>query len=204
MLLLEEDLIARAQSGEREAFEQIVRLYQRKVYSVTYRFTGNTEDASDLAQEAFIKIYRSLSTFRGESSFNTWLHHVVANVCRDYLRKQQRRIQVVDNGTEDNPGYQLQVASSDEVVQPERQLMIKEQKKILQKHIEQLAPDYRLVLIMRDLQDLSYEEIAATLQINMGTVKSRLNRARMKLKESLFQEPYFAEAATAVERREKG
>lgn len=187
---MEEDIITRAKAGDRAAFEQLVLQYQRKVYTIAYRFMGNPEDANDLAQEALLKMYRSLPGFRGESSFLTWLNHVVANVCRDELRKRQRQVPMVE--LPDGFEQACATGEGERSTHPEGIIMDKERKAYLQQFINDLPPEYRMALIMRDIQGLSYEEIASVLNLNLGTVKSRINRARHRLKDRLLSDSYFA------------
>lgn len=183
----EKELIKKCQQGDIEAFEKLVLSYQKKVFTITYRYMGRREEAEDLAQEAFIKVYRSIKNFRGESSFSTWLYHVVTNVCRDALRKNSRRLE------EDS----LDCAVTTEKGEIHREVVdwslspgpIYEQKELgefLQSLINQLTPEYKEVIIMRELQELSYEEIAEAAGCSLGTVKSRLSRAR-KILRSLIE-----------------
>ncbi|MDW7675471.1 MAG: sigma-70 family RNA polymerase sigma factor [Bacillota bacterium] len=185
MQITDDDLIKKCQQGDTAAFEELVVLYEKRVYSIAYRMMGNHEDACDLAQEAFIKIFRSIKNFRGESSFSTWLHHVVANVCRDFLRKNKLKVSSIDEPVQyegEALGKQLQDFSNT----PEQEIEQKELQDYIQQLIKQLPEDYRMVLVMREFMEFSYEEIAAELNISLGTVKSRLSRARNMLKNKLI------------------
>lgn len=152
---------------------------------MAYRMTGNHEDASDIAQEAFIRVYQRLGDFRGDSSFETWLRRIVANACVDELRKRKRQRMVsLDEPVEVDDGeLGRQFADSGET--PHEAAERRETQREVQEAILRLDEDYRVVLIMRDINNLSYEEIAATLRLPLGTVKSRLNRARAALKDIL-------------------
>ncbi|MDD2422450.1 MAG: sigma-70 family RNA polymerase sigma factor [Heliobacteriaceae bacterium] len=199
MVFDEEQIIAAAKAGDRAAFEQLVLVYQRKVYTIAYRFMGNPDDAKDLAQEALLKTYYALPGFRGEASFATWLHRIVASVCRDELRRRTRRAPA------DHRGW----AAGRGGIQPEEVVLKREQDDRLQTLINTMAPEYRLVLVMRDIQGLTYEEIAAIMGVAMGTVKSRLSRARYRLKELLLADNYFTPEVLAPEpvweeRRQEG
>jgi RNA polymerase sigma-70 factor (ECF subfamily) len=187
LLSTDEDLIKKSQQGDQKAFEQLIIKYEKKVYTIAYRMMGNHEDASDLAQEAFIKVFRSIKSFRGEASFSTWLYHVVANVCRDQLRKQKVKVSSLDESVS-YEGEKLEKQLQDSDKSPEEKLEENELKAYLQRLINQLPDEYRLVLVLRELMDFSYEEIAGELNITMGTVKSRLNRARTMLKNKLLAE----------------
>lgn len=180
---LDELLVERAKKGEVEAFEQLISQHQKTVYNIAYRLTGNHEDASDVAQEAFIRAYSSLADFRGDSSFATWLYRIVNNACLDELRKRKRqRLTYIDEAvTLDDGEMGRQIA--DTADGPEQALERVEVQRAVQESINQLDDEYRVVLVMRDIQGHSYNEIADALGINLGTVKSRLNRARNALKE---------------------
>lgn len=185
---LDEKLVRRCQEGNIEAFEELVTRYQQKVYNIAYRMLGNHHDASDLAQEAFIKVFKSIKGFRGNSLFSTWLYHVVTNVCRDELRKRSRYvINSLDEPfmTEDS---QLTREVADTADLPDKVVEQRESCRYLQQMIDNLTPEYRIIIIMREIMELSYEEIADILGISLGTVKSRLNRARKSLKNRILEE----------------
>lgn len=180
----DEELIILCLQGDVEAFEHLVEKYQHKIYTLSYRYMGNEQDANDMAQEALIKAYRSLGTFKGESSLATWLYRITTNVCLDELRKRKRTLHIVSI---DEP---LATTNGEDI---ERELVdpsptadaIYEQKQLeneLQKIIDSMKPEHRTVIILRDVMDLTYEEIAEILQCSIGTVKSRLSRAREVLR----------------------
>ena len=184
-MLLEEELITRSQNGDMDAFEELVARYERRVYSIAFRFMGNQEDASDLAQEAFLKAYQAIKNFRQEASFSTWICRIVSNVCRDQLRKAKRTIQTsldeevwLEEGT-------VTKQVKDHAPTTEQVYERKELKEYLQGLINNLNPEYRMVVVLRDIQGYSYEEIAEMLNCSLGTVKSRLNRARKVLREQI-------------------
>jgi len=166
-----------------EAFEQLVRRYENKVYTVAYRFLGNHADASDLAQDTFLRLYHALPGFRGESSFMTWLYRITANACRDEIRRQQRyHVVSLDNETA-NSGDHFMSRVSGMIPSPEEVVERKEFNNMIQQCINGLSDEHRLILVMREVQGLSYEEIADILKCSLGTVKSRLSRARQAFKE---------------------
>jgi len=181
--LTDEVLVQKSKNGDLEAFDQLVLRYESKVFNLAYRFMGNYADASDLAQETFIRLYQSLVSFRGDSSFSTWLFRVAANACRDELRKRQRRKNVsMDEMVALSPAN---VPVADNAYSPEETVQRHEVQRQVQECLKQLSDDHRLILVMREIQDLSYEEIAEVLQCSLGTVKSRINRARNALKERM-------------------
>lgn len=180
----DEILIKRSKNGDLEAFELLVKRYENKVYTVAYRFLGNHADASDLAQEAFLRLYQALPGFRGDSGFMTWLYRITANVCRDELRRRQK-YQVVSldgEGASGNGGPGIaQLPGRD--LSPEEAYEQKEFNELIQQCLLSLSEEHRLVLIMREIQGMSYEEIAEVLNCSLGTVKSRLSRSRQAFKE---------------------
>jgi len=184
-MLLEEELITRSQNGDIDAFEELVARYERKVYAIAYRFMGNPEDASDLAQEAFLKAFQSINGFRQEASFSTWICRIVSNVCRDQLRKAKRQSHnSLDEDVwleEGSVKKQLQDAKPT----PDELYERKELNEYLQGLINNLSPEYKMVVVLRDIQGYSYEEIAQILDCSLGTVKSRLNRARKALRDQI-------------------
>jgi RNA polymerase sigma-70 factor (ECF subfamily) len=180
----DEMLILQVKSGDTEAFDQLVARYESKVYTIAYRFAGNYNDAADLAQEAFIRVYRSLNSFRGDSTFQTWLYRVVTNVCKDELKRRTKdNLVSMDEMAEKG----LPLAVTTEGKNPEDMILTREWQEQLQKLLNLLSAEHRTVLIMRDIQGYSYEEIAFSLKCSLGTVKSRLSRARNILKDLLIK-----------------
>lgn len=176
-------LVERARQGDLDAFEQLVARYESKVYTIAYRYTGNYADASDLAQEAFIRVYRSINSFRGESSLLTWLSRVVTNVCKDELRRRAKQKTV----SMEEMAEKGQSPATEHKNRPLEELVLKKEwQEEVQQLLNTLSEDYRTVIVMRDVQGYSYEEIALFLKCSLGTVKSRLNRARNILKNKLL------------------
>jgi len=190
-LASDKELLARSKKGDPEAFSLLVERYQRMMYTIAYRFLGNTEDASDAAQEALVRAFKNLQNFRGQCSFKTWLQHIIVNICRDVLRRTKRRTIVSLDGLQDNEFSSWELPDSD-VNSPEEIVLVRERGEYLQKLIQALSPEYRMIIVMRDLQGFSYEEISTRLDCPVGTVKSRLSRARQFLRRHLEQarEPF--------------
>ncbi|MDO4974555.1 MAG: sigma-70 family RNA polymerase sigma factor [Eubacteriales bacterium] len=180
-------LIRRVQAGETEAFEGLVRAHEKTVYNLALRMTGDAQDAEDMAQEAFLKAYRSLGDFRGESKFSVWLYRIVSNVCLDHLRRQSRRPSV-SLTAEDEEGEEQQWDVPDERLSPERLLEQKLTREAVQKGLRELPEEQRQILLLREIKGLSYEEIGEILSLEPGTVKSRIFRARKRLCAFLLQE----------------
>ena len=184
------DLIAAAQSGDQNAFAQLVEAHQGKVYSLSYRMTGNPDDAADLTQEAFLNAWRGLASFHGQSSFSTWLYRLTSNVCIDFLRREKRRTALPMTVEEDEEGRQAEVP--DHRFSPEQELERRELRRTVQQGLAALSPEHRRVLVLRELEGLSYQEIAQCLELEEGTVKSRIARARIALKEYLQKSGNFS------------
>ena len=173
-------VIRRVLGGEVNAFEDLVAAYEKNVYNLALRMTGNAQDAEDMAQEAFIKAYNSLSHFRGDSKFSVWLYRIVSNVCLDFLRRQNRR-PASSLSQEDDDGEEVQLDVPDESQSPELLLERQLTREAVQRGLQALSEEQRQILLLREIQGLSYEEIAQTLDLEEGTVKSRIFRARKKL-----------------------
>ena len=180
-------LIRRVQAGETEAFEDLVRAHEKTVYNLALRMTGDAQDAEDMAQEAFLKAYRSLGDFRGESKFSVWLYRIVSNVCLDFLRRRSRR-PTVSLTAEDEEGEEQQWDVPDERLSPERLLEQKLTREAVQAGLRELPEEQREILLLREIKGLSYEEIGEILSLEPGTVKSRIFRARKRLCAFLLRE----------------
>ena len=176
-------LIQKSQRGDMDAFEQLLLRYEKKVYTIAYKYMGNAEDASDLAQEALIKAYQSIGTFRGESSFGTWIGRITANKCLDELRKRKKlQTTSLDEELELEEGsVQKEIVSERDT--PEQHTIRQETVHYVQQKLQQMKEEYRMVLVLRELEGHSYEDIADMLNCSLGTVKSRISRARNYLKE---------------------
>ena len=166
--------------GDVNAFEKLVLEYEKSVYALTQRMTGNAEDAADMTQETFIKAYNSLSSFRGDSKFSVWLYRIATNVCLDFLRSKSRK-PTVSLSMEDDDGEEVELDIADESQSPERLLERGLTRDAVRRGLNALSSEYRQILLLREIQGLSYEEIADVLTLEVGTVKSRIFRARKRL-----------------------
>lgn len=175
----EPELVRKAKDGDEAAFEQLVKRHERLVYSVAYKMLGNEQDAQDASQEAFVKAYLSLQSFAGQSRFSVWLYRLTSNVCIDMLRKREPARQSLSAMDEDGGEEQLDIP--DERFSPETELERRELRRSIDRGLMSLSPEYRQVLILRELGGHSYDEISAALELDKGTVKSRIFRARKKL-----------------------
>jgi len=175
-------LLRRAQNGDAQAFDELMTVHEKRIYALCLRMTGNREDALDCAQDAMLRIWRALGSYRKQASFSTWVYRVATNTCLDYLRKKKTRPSVSLDAMEDD-GFSPSDASGDPVQQSEAAA----RKRTLAAGIASLPPDMRAALVLRDVQGFSYEEVSDILDTPLGTVKSRINRAREKLRSILFQ-----------------
>ena len=183
MEIRQEALIRRAASGDDGAFEQLVLAHQKQVYNLCLRMSGNPEDAYDLSQEAFVKAWRGLAQYQFGAEFSTWLYRLTRNVCIDHLRRKKRQESVPLETEQD--GETVEFPLPDAAPGPEERLLHGEKQRALAEAIRALPEDYREILILRVVNDLPYEKIAEILELQLGTVKSRLARARMQLKKIL-------------------
>lgn len=182
MELNENKLIERASGGDPSAFNRLMEAHERRMYAVALRMCGNREDAQDCLQEAMLRIYRSISSFKGQSSFGTWVYRITMNTCLDELRRKKNKQSTSLDGLLDT-GWSPQ----DESASPEKHAVQSETRRLLHQAIQDLPEDMRSAIVLRDIQGLSYEEIAQALDINVGTIKSRISRGRDKLREKLKQ-----------------
>jgi len=182
----EQLLLEKAKKGDVAAFEELTEVYQKKIFNLAYRMTGNYDDASDMAQEALIRIFKSIGNFKEQSSFSTWIYRITTNVCLDELRrKKNKKVFSLDEEIHADDGeIQRQIMSDDP--QPDEVVEKEELKRIVNNAINNLQDDQKLVITLRDIQGLSYEEISNVLECPVGTVKSRINRARQALKNILM------------------
>lgn len=188
--MTESELVQAAQAGDQGAFGQLVAQNQGRIYALCYRMTGNPEDAADLTQDAFLNAWRGLSKFGGQSAFSTWLYRLASNACIDFLRREKRR-GALSMTLEDEDDEDRQADLPDERWAPEQELERKENRRALQDGLAALSPEHRQVLLLRETEGLSYQEIAQALDLEEGTVKSRIARARMALKDYLQKNGNF-------------
>ena len=183
-----------AQNGDSGAFSKLMRKYERLVYRTAFFAAGNTEDAEDLTQEIFLKMWHGLPSFQGNSRFLTWFLRIVRNACADHLRKKQRTVQtqpllLSEEEQGDMPHREPEDLSAD--ADPHAVYSRKERAAMVRDAMSQLSEEHRIMIVMRDMEGASYETIAAALGIEVGTVKSRLSRARAQLKALLSAQGIF-------------
>lgn len=191
----QENIIARARRGDADAFEQLVVAYREQVFRLALRMCGSEADADEVAQEAFLSAWKALPNFRGESQFSTWLYQLTTHAAIDLMRREKRQIAAADI---------TEVSAADPAPSPQQQAEQSEQREIVRDAILQLAPEQREVVVLRFMEELSYEEIGAVLKLPSGTVKSRLNRAKAQLKEILSKSGNLFGAGSVIHTETKG
>lgn len=192
---LDDELMQRFQKGDEDAFNLLVRRHQKPLINFIARFTGDKDNAEDLAQETFIRMFKAANRYKpGRAQFKTWMYFIAKNLCKNEIRNRGRReryhvdnIVSNDNSIDGNDEEIDLIASApaDGAFQPEIALERKELRNTVQKAIAELPDQYRLPLVLRDIQGLSYDEIGNILELRSGTTKSRINRARLMLKDKL-------------------
>lgn len=177
-------LVRQAQKGDMVAFEQLVTMYQDRIYGLGYHLTGNSADAQDVAQEAFIRAYNALKGFRLEADFGTWLHRIAVNVGIN-IRRKRRPVVSLDApvNTQDGGEIQRELAATAET--PEEAAERGELRGRVRRAMMELTEEHRIVLVLREIQGYAYDEIAEIMDCSLGTVKSRISRARRALREKL-------------------
>ncbi len=175
------EIIVKVRSGDVNAYEALVIEHQKKVYNLALRMLGNEEDAKDASQDAFIRAYNSLSSFRGDSKFSVWLYRLTSNICIDLLRSRSKRQTLSLTIDEDEELDGGEFAIPDDRFSPEHQLERRELRSAVGAGLASLSEEYRQILLLREINGMSYDEISRALGIEEGTVKSRIFRARKKL-----------------------
>lgn len=180
----DEELIARFQQGDNYAFDLLVKRYKDPLLNFVYRFVGEREEAEDIVQETFLRLFKNKHYYREIAKFSTWIYTIAGNLAKTELRRRKRRkLLSISHFMSSDKDYDI----PDEDNNPERDTNTVITDKIIQRAINKLSPKFKQVILLRDVQGFSYEEIAAIVGIPLGTVKSRVNRARLKLQEDLKQ-----------------
>jgi RNA polymerase sigma-70 factor (ECF subfamily) len=177
----ERTLVRRAQRGDLQAYDELVRRHQERIYATAYHMTSNHEDASDLAQETFIKAYQALKSFHGGSSFYTWLYRIAVNKTINFLKQRKNRTQLSLNDLDFQAEHDPDLVALISEKTPRREANLAELQEKLNEAMQKLSEDHRLVVTLHDVQGLAHEEIARIMDCNVGTVRSRLFYARQQL-----------------------
>ena len=182
-------LVRSFQAGDKAAFDKLVLKHKDRIFNLCFRFLGDYEEANDSAQEAFVKAYRSLRGFRFESAFGTWLYRIAVNTCKNKVKsldyRYAKKMVHLDNPGAMQKAHALEIR--DQTPSPLAQLERKERMKLIERSIESLTPEQKMVVILRDVQGLPYDDIADITGYGLGTVKSRLSRARLELRRKLMK-----------------
>lgn len=188
----ERELIARLQKRDEAAFEELIRQYEKKVYTLCFRMCGNSEDAEEAAQDAFLALWRGIDRFRQESTLSTWIYRLATNACIDTLRRRKKQ-----SGSVSLDDEELFVDAVDPAPQPHEEAERRETQRLLQEGLLSLPAEYRSILLLREIEGLSYSEISAALDLELGTVKSRISRGRTLLRNFLSVNGNFFENAAS-------
>ena len=195
----EQNWIDDARRGDQEAFAQLVHLYEKRVYALTLRMCKNPADAEEAAQEAFLAAWQGLAFFRGESSFSTWLYRLASNACVDVLRREVRHQAAASLDDED-----AAIDLPDGSLSPHDEAERAELRQQIEAGLSALPEEYRQVLILREMHQRSYDEIAEILALDLGTVKSRINRGRKRLRKILLESGNFSVPPASKESEKEG
>lgn len=198
----EQRWVEAARRGDEGAFESLVRLYEKRVFALAVRMCGNPEDAAEAAQESFLAAWQGLRFFRGDSSFSTWLYRLTANACVDLLRREGRHRSAAGPSLDDE---ELNRDVPDSTVpSPQEEAERRELRAQIEEGLRALSPEHRQVLVLREMHQLSYDEIARVLDLDVGTVKSRISRGRKQLRNFLLRSGNFLAAPPSKETGKEG
>ena len=186
--MTEKELLRKSKQGHLASFEELISTHQQKVYNIALRMLANEQDAFDASQEVFIKVYRNLDKFQENSSFSTWLYRITTNTCLDMLRKnKEKKNEISMDSPMEFEDREASFQLEDKKADVEEEILKRERRQALYAALEQLNEEHKKMIVLSELQGMSYQEIADITGTNIGTVKSKINRARISLKNSLLQ-----------------
>lgn len=181
-------LVEQSRKGDVDAFEELIKDYKKSAYNIALRVLRNVEDAEDASQEALIKVYKNIQSFNMQSTFKVWMYRIVVNTCLDFKRKKSINAVSIDENIDLGGNNEVHREIADDSGNPDALVEKNFNNKLVNDAVNKLDEDYKTIIVLRDIQGFSYSEIAEILSCNLGTVKSRLNRARKSLKEILENE----------------
>ena len=190
----EKELILRCRRGDEAAFEALIRAHEKRVYTLCRRMCRNEDDALEAAQDTFLAVWRGIGAFRADAAFSTWLYRLAANACLDLLRREKKR-----GGDVSLDGGESQLALADGAPLPEEAAIRADPRRMVREALYALPDDYRQILLLRETEQLSYQEIAEVTGLELGTVKSRISRARQALRDHLAASGNFFERSSSNE-----
>lgn len=191
--LTDENLVQGAINGDPKCFEEIVSKYEKLIYSICYRMFNNNEDALDATQETFIKVYKNMEKAIGKGNFKSWICTIATNTCLDELRKRSKKHTVSIDEPIDGEGNSIARDIVDDGLTPLESIVADEKTEVLKNAINKLSDENKMIIVLRDIEGLSYDDIAETLDISLGTVKSRISRARKKLHQIYLEDMQLLE-----------
>ncbi len=180
-----DELIKKIKDGDMDAFTQLVELYENRAVNFAYRMLKDQGDAEDAVQEAFLKVFDKIHTFKQESKFSTWFYTVLSNICRDILRKKSKKPTTVSINQTNREDDDFEIQLEDTSFEPHENFVKKDALNVLDIALTQLSDEHREVIVLRDIEGFDYEKIAEILGVSLGTVKSRISRARLALRKIL-------------------
>ncbi len=181
-------IIEQAKKGDARAFEILIEKHQKRIFSIAYRIAGNQEDAADMTQEVLIKIFRNIKKFKGKSKFSTWLYRVATNTCLDEVKKLNKQVVYSLQEEIETEDGKISAEIADTAMTPEERLEQREIRGVVNIAISMLSDEHKKIIILREIEGFSYDEIAAILKCSAGTVKSRISRAREQLRNILLKD----------------
>ena len=184
----EKRLVEACLQGEEQAYRELYRRHGQRVYQLALRYFNNPEDAADVTQETFLRIFRSIGSYRSEAKLSTWIHRIAVNLCLDELRRRKRNQEVSLDAHLPTEDGEMELQLKDPAPGPHQQTETAHRMEALKRHLAALPDEQKAAVILRDINNLSYQEIAAVLKCNLGTVKSRINRGRLALRQLLSAE----------------
>ncbi len=188
-LVDDQTLILQCRAGDQAAFRELVKRYQQKAYGIAFSMLRDSDDAMDVTQEAFIKVHRYLDNFKGSSSFYTWLYRITVNLCIDHIRKNKKAQTVdYDDAMDHDEAQGGELLPSTLEMDPARNLDRRELREMIDRALETLSPTHRAVILMREVEGLSYREMSEVMEVSMGTIMSRLFHARRRMQAALLED----------------